>query len=109
MHGAKVIGIFVKTPNSQYFSRKEKKMRACSGHKIIMFCITVIFIDRLHKIKHDKLKISNFYLVTVMLPSPKERLELSTLNLLNRSKPENEGRKLSLLQIANREQGITNS
>ena len=29
----------------------DKKIRTCLGHKMIMFCITVIFINRLHRIK----------------------------------------------------------
>ena len=57
-----------------------QKISACSGRKMITFCITVFSIDRLHKIKRIR-QVENgffclFYLMMAMLHSTKERLGL---------------------------------
>ena len=61
-----------------------KKIMDGSGRKMIMFCITVILIDRLHRIKqiYDKLKMGKFYLATAMLRSAKERLDLPSIQVV---------------------------
>ena len=48
---------------------------ASTGHKKIVFCLTVVFIDKLQG-RYVKLKMSNICLATTMLPSAKERLVL---------------------------------
>ena len=71
---------FFQTHNTSF----THKIMASPGRKKIVFCLTVVFIDKLHRTRqvYDKLKMSNICLATTMLPSAKERLVLPTFFIL---------------------------